>query len=83
MQISWVLSEQERERRFNKLKKVTFRNNLIPDCAETHPIATSSHCHQPLAATPLHKSLEIDFTIEEQLRLENLRDYVKAMAVPR
>ena len=83
MQISWVLSEQERERRFNKLKKVTFRNNLIPDSAETHPVATSSHCDQPLVATPLHKSLEIDFTIEEQLRLENLRDYVKAMAVPR
>jgi hypothetical protein len=33
--------------------------------------------------TPLHKSPEIHFTIEEQLRLENLRDYVKAMSVPR
>jgi hypothetical protein len=31
----------------------------------------------------LPKSPEIQFTIEEQLRLESLRDYVKAMAVPR
>ena len=28
MQISWVLSENERDRRFNKLKKISFRNNL-------------------------------------------------------
>ena len=30
MQISWVLSEKERDRRYNKLKKVGFRNEFQP-----------------------------------------------------
>ena len=34
MQISWVLSKQERERRFNKLKKIAFRNNLTSTTSE-------------------------------------------------
>lgn len=76
MQISWVLSEPERERRFNKLKKSSYRNNLTSDSPDL-----SSNL--VMLASPLHKSPEINFTIEEQLRLENLRDYVKAMAVPR
>lgn len=75
MQPSWVLSEQERERRFNKLKKVAYRNNLMSH-SDSETGTTSLVANVP-------KSIEIHFTIEEQLKLESLRDYIKATAIPK
>ena len=74
MQISWVLSEQERDRRFNKLKKITYRNNLIPPMKQeqgnpevaVHPVS-------------LLKTPEIQFTLEEQLRIENWKNFILSM----
>ena len=36
-QMSWVLSEKERDRRYNKLKKVGFRNGLLRSSISESP----------------------------------------------
>lgn len=74
MQTSWVLSEKERERRFNKLKKVSYRNNLTTKEPVESPMS------QP--QTPFSPSLEVCFTTEEQLRLESICKYINATSIP-
>jgi len=73
MQISWVLSENERDRRFNKLKKVSFRNNLLkPDEPST-----------PEYTVALTRPPEITFTTEELLFLDQVRTSIRAFTSPR
>jgi hypothetical protein len=72
MQISWVLSEQERDRRFNKLKKISYRNNLTTGTTalvKTEPVTAPD----PIS---LFKTPEIQFTVEEQLRIESWKNYI-------
>ncbi len=79
MQISWVLSEKERDRRYNKLKKAGYRNEFHH---HRRTDSESSMDNNALAATlfspgiGLAKTPEILFTIEEQLHVENLRSYM-------
>ncbi len=74
MQTSWVLSEKERERRFNKLKKVSYRNNLTT----REPVESLISPDQKF----ISPSLEVCYTTEEQLRLESIRKYISATAIP-
>ena len=76
MQISWVLSEQERDRRFNKLKKISYRNNLTTGTATA--TATVVKTEPVTAPDPisLFKTPEIQFTVEEQLRIESWKNYI-------
>jgi len=74
MQTSWVLSEKERERRFNKLKKVAFRNNLSAKDQYGSPGGFQG-------SRSIIYSLEIVFTREEQLRLESICNYIGRTSV--
>jgi hypothetical protein len=102
MQISWVLSEKERDRRYNKLKKVGFRNEFHPrtnsetssstvsDFAnagfrtEFYPRTNFESLSNAVATLPKAVSLgitpDIQFTLEEHLHLESLRNYMKNVA---
>lgn len=83
MQISWVLSEHERDRRFNKLKKISFRNNLIPQVKQepgspAYPEKPSSPDREVHPLSLLHTP-EIQFTAEEQLRIESWKNFIQEM----
>ena len=62
MRPSWVLSEEQRHQRFNKLTKLQTQNSV-------NELARS----QPLAITEVH----MKFTVEEQKSLEELHDKFK------
>lgn len=55
MQISWVLTDQERDRRFNKLKKVSYRNDLT---TPTHYPASASPARSPVRPLPSPTALD-------------------------
>jgi len=79
MQISWVLSEKERDRRYNKLKKVGFRNDFRRSTSESSTTTLSTEPTSPtsdrtLAIPPIP---EVHFTVEEMLHLENLRNFMR------
>ena len=79
MQVSWVLTEQERDRRYNKLKKVGFRNDFgrasnktsSPTATPTSSIAMSMSQVKCIVALPTIPN--VHFTVEERLHLEGIR----------
>ena len=81
MQISWVLSEKERDRRYNKLKKVGFRNDFRRSTSESSTTLstapTSPTSDRPMAIPTIP---EVHFTVEEMLHLENLRSFMRSIA---
>jgi hypothetical protein len=81
MQISWVLTEKERDRRYNKLKKVGFRNEFRRTNSESSSATPPPTKIDKAVAMPSIPG--INFTVEEQLHLENLLTYMRGISKTR
>jgi len=67
MKTSWVLSDEERNRRFNKFNKINNMKSVSSDKSQTIKKAPPSRLSE----------LYMAFTLEEQLQLENIQNKFK------